>query len=832
MSKMINFGIDLGTTNSLIAKFEKGLVEVFKNPNGFKESLPSVVAFRNDRILVGDQARTYAEKDPKGVASRFKRKMGTTETMKVTGGSKTPIELSAFVLKELKNFVHSGEQVESVVITIPASFDTVQSNATKEAGLAAGFKQVLLLQEPIAASLAYANKEKSVDLRNSQWMVYDLGGGTFDVALVKIVEGELTVVDHEGDNYLGGSDFDAMLVEKVIVPEICRRGKFTDLLAQMKSEKGKYNKLWYRLLYAAESAKIELSTKTSAEIDLGLVSLEDDEGNPIDALLTVTRSELEGVIKAAIDGTAEMMMKILTRKSLRPEDLKFVLMVGGGAYIPFVRKRVEEVMGLSVNTSIDPTNAIAVGAAYFAGTKELTGGADKTSAPKNSRQLKIRTVYNRNTQECEETFTAKLEGNVSGLFYRINSEDGSFDSGLKSLSSRISEDLPLREGAFNLFSFGIFDGSNNPVDLGFDSIQIAQGRYSVAGQMLPEDICLVVDDVVNKDTRLKRVFAKNGVLPAKGKASVEVGKTLVKGAAIDEIRIMVVEGPSERHSSTNKPIGILLITGSQITRDLIRGTEIDLTFEISESRDLTISAYLNGTGQEFSQVFKGTARQVDTKMLATDVLHLESKIQEEIEEASGNGNHDSAQGLERLLSQVQSLLPEVGSLAPDDVTDDRFKLEDKKRKIAQDVFELTSSKRVDAAKAAYAEAKGRVGGLVSENGNDREKHIYREIVAREQTFVHSTNPERIETATSELESVRWSILMRMPDFLVGMFEHLVGSRASMNDQVQAKQLIEAGRNHISNQDWDDLKQVNGRLWDLMPSDAREADDMRLYTGIV
>ena len=831
MNKMINFGIDLGTTNSLIAKFDKGQVEVFKNPNGFKESLPSVVAFRNDRILVGDQARTYAEKDPKGVASRFKRKMGTTETIKLTGGSKTPVELSAFVLKELKTFVHSGEQVESAIITIPASFDTVQSNATKEAGLAAGFKQVLLLQEPIAASLAYANKEKSVDLRNSQWMVYDLGGGTFDVALVKILEGELTVVDHEGDNYLGGSDFDAMLVEKVIVPEISRRGTFTNLLAQMKSEKGKYNKLWYRLLHAAESAKIELSTKTSSEIDLGMVSLEDEEGNPIDSLLTVTRSEFEEVIKAAVDGTADMMKKILTRNSLRPEDLKFVLMVGGGAYIPFVRKRVEEVMGLSVNTSIDPTNAVAVGAAYFAGTKEFKEGSEKTTAPKNNRQLKIRAVYNRNTQESEETFNAKIDGDISGLFYRINSDDGSFDSGLKSLSSRISEDLPLREGAFNLFKFGIFDGRNSLVDVGFDSIQIAQGRYSVAGQMLPEDICLVVDDVANKDTRLKRVFAKNGVLPAKGKSSVEVGKTVVKGSD-DEIRIMVVEGPSERHSSTNKPIGILLVTGNQISRDLIRGTEIDLTFEVSESRDLSISAYLNGTGQEFSQVFKGTARQVDTKMLATDVLGLESKIQDEIEAAAGNGNHDSAQGLERLLSQVQSLISEVGSLAHDDVTDDRFKLEDKKRKIAQDVFELTTSKRVDAAKAAYIEAKEGVGGIVSESGNDREKHIYREIVAREQTFISSTNPERIEAATSELERVRWAILMRMPDFLSGMFEHLVGSRSAMNDQIQAKQLIEAGRNHISNQDWDDLKQVNGRLWDLMPSDAREADDMRLYTGIV
>ena len=167
MSKMVNFGIDLGTSNSLIAKFEKGQVEVFKNPSGFKETLPSIVGFRNDRIMVGEQARTYAEKDSKSVASRFKRKMGTTETVKIysAAGSKTPVELSAFVLKELKNFVHTGESVEAAVITIPASFDTVQSNATKEAGIAAGFKSVILLQEPIAASLAYANKEKSVDLR-------------------------------------------------------------------------------------------------------------------------------------------------------------------------------------------------------------------------------------------------------------------------------------------------------------------------------------------------------------------------------------------------------------------------------------------------------------------------------------------------------------------------------------------------------------------------------------------------------------------------------------------------------------------------------------------
>jgi molecular chaperone DnaK len=191
--------------------------------------------------------------------------MGTSEMLKIKSisASTSPVELSAFVLKELKQFVHTGEQVDAAVITIPASFDTVQSNATKEAGLQAGFRSVVLLQEPIAASLAYANKDRSVELRNSQWIVYDFGGGTFDVALVRIVEGELTVVDHEGDNYLGGSDFDALLVERIVVPELERRGTFADLLPQMKSESGKYNKLWTILLHKAEEAKIELSVRDS-----------------------------------------------------------------------------------------------------------------------------------------------------------------------------------------------------------------------------------------------------------------------------------------------------------------------------------------------------------------------------------------------------------------------------------------------------------------------------------------------------------------------------------------------------------------------------------------
>ena len=398
MKKSVNFGIDLGTTNSLIAKFDKGNIEIFKNPNGFKESLPSIVGYRNDAIIVGDKAKTYAERDPKSVISRFKRKMGTTETLKIASlkTSKSPVELSAEILKELKNFVHTGEKVDAAVITIPASFDTVQSNATKEAGELAGFKNVILLQEPIAASLAYANKEKNIDLKNSQWIVYDFGGGTFDVALVRIVEGELTVIDHEGDNFLGGTDFDSKLVEEIISPQIMKLGSFHDFISQMKSESGKYNRIWTMLLHKAEEAKIELSTKKSAEIDLmSIRDFEDDNGKEIDKTVTITRSEFESVIKDQVDSTADMMKKILTRNSLGSNDIEFILMVGGSTLIPYVRTRVEELMGIKVNTSIDPTNAIAVGAAYFAGTKEVDDTSTNFSAnqPKLNFKVKIPIVF-------------------------------------------------------------------------------------------------------------------------------------------------------------------------------------------------------------------------------------------------------------------------------------------------------------------------------------------------------------------------------------------------------------------------------------------------------
>lgn len=204
--KAVNIGIDLGTTNSLIAKFDNGKISVFKNPIGLKETMTSVVAYRTDRVLIGDKAREYLIKDPINVFGGFKRKMGTDEKYYVVNIDEnvTPIELSALVLKELKKFLPPTESAEAAVITIPASFDSMQSNATLKAGELALFKEVFLLQEPVAACLAFFNENKLTDKPSGYWLVYDLGGGTFDVALVKATDEELKIIDHEGNNFLGG----------------------------------------------------------------------------------------------------------------------------------------------------------------------------------------------------------------------------------------------------------------------------------------------------------------------------------------------------------------------------------------------------------------------------------------------------------------------------------------------------------------------------------------------------------------------------------------------------------------------------------------------------
>lgn len=822
MENKINFGIDLGTTNSVICKFVKGNVEVFRNPNGFKETLPSIVGFRKERILIGDAARTYAERDSKSVIHSFKRKMGTSETFSIKSLSqiKTPVELSAYVLKELKTFVHSGEPVAEVVITIPASFDIVQSNATKEAGLQAGFNHVELLQEPIAASLAYANKQKTTELKDGQWLVYDLGGGTFDVALVKIKNGELKVVDHEGNNYLGGTDFDDLIVEKIIVPHLQDEiDEEIDFNRDLRSASGRLNQLYLTLLHRAEEAKVTLSSKTSAEIEFNFKYEDFDE----DVIIDITRSEFESLIKEKIDETAQMIKSILTRNSLTAGDVQFVLMVGGSTYIPYVRKRIEELLQIPLNLDIDPTTAVAIGAAYYAGTKDKS--SEKTEQVKQT-QLSVKMSYIQNTREEEELFAAKVTGDVENLFYRITRDDGGFDTGLKQLSGRISEDLPLVKDHYNYFKFLVFDGFNNPVETNASPIGIAQGRYGIAGQPLSQDICLEIDDFDRGMTGLELIFSKNSTLPLKKQLSKTISKNITYETG-DYLVINVLEGPSYAFPAANKPVGQLIITREQLERDVVKGADIDLTINFSESRELTVSAYVPMTDQTFTQIFKEKEREVIVKQLATEVANLSFQIKEEIKAAEEHDDWETQRELMALEKEAEDLFDASSALAHDDGSDARYQIEDKKRKIAQAVDGATKDKRLAKAKAEYFAEKEACQRIVQAEGTDEEKQALDEAITQEPVFLNSTNSIKIEERAALLRRIRFRVLWRNPDFLLDNFAWLEEISHTLKNPERAAGLIFTGKQARENKNWEKLSEVISDLLDLVPEAEQEK-----HTGIV
>ena len=822
MEKMINYGIDLGTTNSAIAKFVKGEVEVFKNPlETGKETLPSVVYYKKDKVVVGTNARAYLERDAENAFGTFKRKMGTTESFKVksVNQSKTPIELSAEILKELKGFVHSGERIDSAVITIPASFDVIQSNATKEAGYLAGFKQVILLQEPIAASLAYANKHKERDLEDGQWLVYDLGGGTFDVALIKIKDGEMKVLDHEGDNFLGGADFDNLIVESIVIPYLNKNFKFNDLENEMKSRTGKLNKLYFRLIKLAEDAKITLSNRTSADIEV--CDILDDNGEEVDVSIDITRSEFEGIIKVYIDKTLDMIKKILVRNSLKPSDIQFTLMVGGSTYTPYVRKRVEEILQIPINCDIDPTTAIAIGAAYYAGTKEKSFEQDEKK--KSSTGIKVRLAYQKTSQEDEEILAGRIEGNIEGLYYQIVREDKGYDSGRKPITNRISEDLPLVKNSYNFFRFSVLDSRNNIVETDAELIGIAQGKYNVAGQPLHNDICLERDnepELEISSTKLDPFFLKNTILPHKITKNYILNKTILKGGQ-EKFIINILEGPLSALPEANQTIGYIEIDGNKLSRDIVKGADIEITLEMSESRDLKVTVYISMSDQQFSEVFNPSQRHLPVSKLRDEVETLSKKLEDEIEEAVEREEYETADQLTGLKRKVDDLVINTNNLTSDDVTDKKYQFEDDKRKIAQEIDDATRGKRISILKIKYNEDKEWCKKIVEENGNDHDHKILGEIVGREQVFLNSITPVKILEAIEELIELGSSILWRTPDFLTYRFNKLIEKPQLFNNQEQAKSLIESGNMAITNKNFDRLREINFGLISLLPKSAQK-----------
>jgi molecular chaperone DnaK len=595
MSGFINYGIDLGTTNSCIVRLDADEFKIIQNADQMNVT-PSVVrVLRSGSVMVGRRAYNAIAEDPDNVAAEFKRLMGQKfqQEFPASGRSMSPEELSAEVLKSMlgdarRRLSNAQDELSAAVITVPAAFTALQCEATARAAALAGLDEYPLLQEPIAAAIAYGARPDSLDQR---WLVFDLGGGTLDIAVVSTREGRLSVLEHRGDNHLGGKDIDRLIVQKIFLPH---------LAAQFALPGGQADgRLLRKLSLIAEYAKIELSTLDEtivSLIDLGT----DAEGRFIEAELPLRRTEIETEIEPLIARCLQLAGDALAGARVRGSDLDRVLLVGGPTQMPFVRRMIGETLGARVDSSLDPMTVVAYGAAIYGSTVERADTQPQVAVA--AEKLRLRLAFDPVSASTEAAVAGKIDGQRASEAreVKIDTDNNFWTSGWHAVSDNYFEmPLVLQEGRNNNFQISLRDAQGRALEVEPAEFSVRHGLM-ISAPPLPHTISV---ELVQPDgaIELSPVFPRRTLLPAEKTVSYRAAKTLRPSDAETSLAIKLWEGEALSEPQANNWVGNMHIWNDHIRRPIPEGAEIQLHIKIDASRLITVEVFVPHLNANFSE---------------------------------------------------------------------------------------------------------------------------------------------------------------------------------------------------------------------------------------
>ncbi|MBE6493295.1 MAG: hypothetical protein E7Z84_01610 [Methanosphaera stadtmanae] len=590
----VDFGIDLGTTTSIIAHVVGNDTEVIPNYTSNMNFTPSVVAEdKRGHIIVGNKAKNEYIRSSDNARGEFKLDMGVPKKYKFkrSGNEYSPEELSAEVLKELRNSVDKqiNTKVNSVVITVPADFGPHQTQATIEAAKLAGFKNTSLIMEPVAAAYAYGKNASKED--EGIWLIYDFGGGTFDVSVVRLDGDEFNHVSHSGDEYLGGKLIDDALVDNILVKEVKNDLNISDF----ERSNNKYSKPFAKLKGAAEDAKKTLSTQNEADIFIETLLVNNDE--IYDFEYTLTKEELKNTMDSFINRTINHCKDALSKASLTMDDVDSIILVGGSTLSPIIRDRLENEFNKPLKYNLDPVTVVAKGAAIYAGTlidenndippHEGSFGIDldyNTTGPKDVEFFVFGTLLSDNVDDFTgfeiEVTNIKTETTTGKVPIE---EDGYFEFEL------------LPEDIENTYSIDVFDANGSLVEISENSPNAIIYKCDIAPpkDILPHTLGLGLAD----DTLF--VLAKEGSpIPYDNMEIFKTSTDIVKGDSSTYVIVPLYNGTYEV-ASRNTKVGELKITGLDVDNNLDKGSEVALKVNIDESRIITIDVTIPELDQSF-----------------------------------------------------------------------------------------------------------------------------------------------------------------------------------------------------------------------------------------
>ncbi len=594
--KTVGWGIDLGTTNSAIARLEGNQVVVRKSRWDHDVTPSTVCLLRHGDALeeqIGEGARRLLAKSSRSVARRFKRSMGNqqwTFEFPGTGLRERAADLSARVLREMIHPISRNGRLAAAVITVPAAFDQPQKDDTYRAAQQAGIGHVELLVEPTAAGLAFAHAHGVSEARN--WLVYDLGGGTFDAALLRGEHGTFTVIDHEGHGALGGSDLDEAIVRELVLPRLPGHAR-TQVIAEERQAE---------LEYLAELAKCALTTEGSAPIKVETRSYREE--------VPITRRELAALEAKLFGRTIGMCRDLLARNNLAPRDVERLILIGGPTLSPSLRAMLTtgwggdgsrlpvEGLGISLDYSVNPLTSVAAGAAYFAAGLRYEGEEDET----DRASVVLVDVSGISSQTSEESILAAgrilpqpghdvLPGR--GWALHLTHLDQSGKRTIRRPSAPLGDggvfqiSLPLEQGG-NLFRLEVTDASARAVAATPAEITVLRGVHSGVRALVSS---IGVADHSGKAVWLLR---KGDALPAvsdpQDKAFFTT-RALVPGDNGEALVIPIIEGNEEK-AHLNRIVYTLRVNGAQVSRRVREGSLVEIEIRADESHQWTVSAHL------------------------------------------------------------------------------------------------------------------------------------------------------------------------------------------------------------------------------------------------
>lgn len=826
-------GIDLGTSNSAVVGHIDGATRLFKTSDG-TDVLPSVIYLdKRGHRFIGKSAYDRLLSAPQNVAQGFKRSMGNKNPISFAGQTWTPVECSAEIIKALvgQAMTEAGNQeVEGVVITTPAAFNQMQSEDTIAAARLAGLEKVSLLQEPVAAALAAIAHSKQKD---GVFLVYDLGGGTFDLALVMSTVGVVNVIAHEGINMLGGRDFDRIIFDSIVRPWLSQT---FNLPADFQRNE-KYKHLTDVCRHAAEKAKIQLSASSTASIFAteDEVRATDEDGEEIYISIDLTREQMTDLIKDRIDDSIALCRKIITANGYKNDDISKIVPIGGPSKMPIIRDMLEAGLAIEVESGLDPMTAVATGAAIFAESREWAG---ESSTQKSGKQREAVTgsvslaldFKSRIASEAAKVRLKPAADMPSGHEVEILDEEGS-STGRIPIDGPLSINVNVRKNGENRFKVTVFDQQGKAVEDASREIVITRAEASAASVPMTYTLAVKIQHgfVGYERNKLEVLVKKGTALPAQGKQNFRTGKTLV-GGEDDFIAVEFYEMADDIDTpEQNLHIGnFRLNSRDELERGerINRGDDFVIDWKMSDNGTLSFSVELPSLG-----------RVID----ATNLYRSED----------GGINYDGQRGAEvatTMLARVESDLDELEATLDEDADPSG----DIRKRIERQHAALSTSVDADTHRSVAEEARKlrQEVALLRMSPENEERVLDDEVAKAETSFdelrdisqpvdterhdkllvttrrsIREKNYDAARRSLDEMQGIRMKVLSESPDFLIEIFRRLAEEHHLAVDEALHAQLVDAGVEAAKSGDMERLRMIIGQMFGNRVSTGADATEI-------